>query len=157
MNNIKTVKGDAVEALVKGDINFLLHQCNAQGVMNSGIAKQIKNTLPEAYGAYLKQYQDNFGDTFGMVSIGGNVINMVSQDNYGYDGKRYTNYGVMADIMSQISEIIYADYGLHTRNLVLGLPYKMGCDRGGGDWMIVHELIEHCLSQYWREVVIYEL
>lgn len=36
-------KGDVLEALRKGEVDIVIHQTNCQGVMGSGIAKQIKS------------------------------------------------------------------------------------------------------------------
>lgn len=157
MTNIKHVRGDAVAALISGEVDYLLHQCNSRGVMGSGIAKQIKESIPEAYGVYRKQYTQNRGSTFGMVSIGGGVINMVSQEDYGLEDRRYTNYGVMANIMCSLRDMFYLEGNINTGALKIAIPKLMGCDRGGGDWDIVYELIERCLAPYWGEVIIYEL
>ena len=39
--NTNILQGDAVKALKNGEVDILIHCCNAQGVMGSGIAKQI--------------------------------------------------------------------------------------------------------------------
>lgn len=45
MSNIKFVKGSVVDALLKGEIDFLINQVNCQGVYASGIAKEIGNHI----------------------------------------------------------------------------------------------------------------
>jgi hypothetical protein len=40
---VKIVKGD----LLKSDCQYIAHGVNCQGVMNSGIAKQIRDKYPE--------------------------------------------------------------------------------------------------------------
>ena len=138
--------GNAVSALIDGEIDCLLHVCNNKGVMGSGIALEIKNRIPDAYTAY--RYEDcNLGVvTQGKYHRGGSVLNMVAQDGYG-QCRRHLNYGALAECLFEI----YADF---PASKVLGIPYKMGADRAGGDWNIVLELIEYFLKDF--NVVIYK-
>ena len=50
MKMLKIINGDLLKAKEK----FIVHQCNAQGVMGSGVAKQIATLYPEAE----KQYKE---------------------------------------------------------------------------------------------------
>ena len=161
---IKYVKGDAVKALKNGEINYLIHCCNAQGVMGSGIAKQIKEEIPQAFDVY-KNYCNRFSNTedlMGAVPFGGGVFNLIGQEYYGTTKKRYVNYGAVAKGFSQIFEDVEFILGkliqsrLYDGNVVLGLPYKFGCDRAGGDWEIMEELIESLLCCDFK-VKVYEL
>ena len=147
---IKFVKGNAVDALIDGDIDVLLHVCNNKGVMGSGIALEIKNKIPNAYRAYMSSDM-----TMGDISLGYHpsglqvvVANMVTQDGYGR-GIRHLNYGALADCLDRVSSITYKG------GYKIGLPYKMGADRAGGDWEIVLEMVAYFLKDF--DVVIYEL
>ena len=46
----------------------------------------------------------------------------------------HLHYGKLANLLSYVRR--------HTRGCSIGIPYKMGCDRAGGDWEIVCEIIE---------------
>lgn len=156
---IKYIKGDVIKALKDDKVDYLLHCCNAQGVMGSGIARQVKEQFPEAYKAYMFDYTNVAKDRLlGTISGDSGVINAVTQQYYGYDGKRYTNYGALASCLSEIFYHIQdsqeCDYSLKGRT-VIGIPYKMASDRGGADWGIVLELVEHLLS--WAGIYIYHL
>ena len=147
---IKFVKGNAVDALIDGEIDVLLHVCNNKGVMGSGIALEIKNKIPDAYQVYK-------GDPeLGEVTIGKygdyhvcRVYNMVAQEGYGR-GIRHLNYGALADCLHQAA--IEASY---SGSPAIGLPYKMGADRAGGNWEIVLEMVIYFLKDF--DVVVYEL
>ncbi|APC44464.1 hypothetical protein [Pseudoalteromonas phage PH357] len=159
--SIRIVKGDAITALLNGDIDYLVHQTNAVGGFGSGIAGQIRKRIPQAYQAYKDNYDfwinqgyDNI--PLGNISTGGNVIHLHSQLNYGRSGKRYTNYGAMANGFNYLPEVLY-DMDESPEDIVIGLPYLMGCGLGGGDWNIVYELIEQCLAPNVKEVIIYQL
>ena len=144
-------KGNAVSALIDGDIDVLLHVCNNKGVMGSGIALEIKNRIPDAYKSYKRFPVDLGNSTYGWYLIDfqetkGMVCNMVAQDGYGRNIK-HLNYGALASCLHKVTSL--------SSNLKIGLPYKMGADRAGGDWNIVLELIEFFLKDY--DVIIYEL
>ena len=149
-------KGNVVSALIDGEIDCLLHVCNNKGVMGSGIALEIKNRIPDAY----EQYKCS-KHPLGTISIGvhefgdemfthyrGKVFNMVAQDGYG-KGVRHLNYGALAHCLKGVAE--HRSYTDDT----IGIPYKMGADRAGGDWNIVLELVEYFLKDF--NVTVYEL
>lgn len=146
-------KGNAVSALIDGEIDVLLHVCNNKGVMGSGIALEIKNRIPDAY-TWFKYHHKHGISSLGHISVGcydrGNkkVFNMVAQDGYG-QGIRHLNYGALADCLRQIAE--HRSYTGDT----IGIPFKMGADRAGGDWDIVLELVEYFLKDF--DVIVYEL
>lgn len=145
---IKFVKGNAVDALINGDIDVLLHVCNDKGVMGSGIALEIKNKIPDAFTAYKYARCDLGVVTQGKCPTGGSVFNMVAQDGYG-KGVRHLKYGALANCLQKVAE--------HSSPAgdTIGLPYKMGADRAGGDWEIVLEMVEYYLGHF--DVVIYKL
>lgn len=160
--SIKIVEGNAVDGLLNGEIDYLIHQTNCQGKFASGIAGEIRKRIPEAYEKYMKYYnmwisRGNKHIPLGDISIGGNVINLHSQLYYGNDGKRYTNYGAMAAGLQDIFHVLQDIDDRMLSGIKVGLPYQIGCRLGGGDWNIVYELIEHCLAPYVKTVVIYKL
>lgn len=148
---IKIVDGCLLDARDNNDIDYAIHCCNAQMTMGSGIAKQVKERYPIAY----KHYIDSFTgyttrDTMlGEVSCGDRIINLIGQRDFGYDGKRYLNYGAIVRGFNEIIE----EWGYE--GAVFGFPYLFGCDRAGGDWDIMMELIEFCFEGF--EVKIYKL
>lgn len=150
--------GDAIEALLsrsneEGNHTYLLHCCNAQGVMGSGIAKSIKERIPEAYIEYkhhIKESSLSNVNPMGSFSEGGNVINMIAQENYGR-GKRQVHYGYLAKALPKIVRA----FSSYDEERTLIVPYKMACDRAGGDWNVVVELLEVVFDGWTVEV--YEL
>lgn len=151
---IHYVKGN----LLDSDCNYICHQVNCQGVMNSGIAKQIRERWPKVYQSYNKVYTNSFwrnrSGMLGMidvVSINDNqsVINMFCQDNYGYDNYRYTSYDAFAEALTEIKNTVH-------RSFTIGFPKNIGCGLGGGDWKIMSALIDAVLGEDYY-VYIYEL
>lgn len=146
-------KGNAVDALINGEVDVLLHCCNAKGVMGSGIALEIKNRIPHAYEVYKKNHK------LGNTTVGeyqrpdgthGYVMNMVAQERYSSAKARYVHYGMLAKCLGYVEMISYCV----TKKI--GVPYKLASDRAGGDWHIVLELIEGILGDKF-DITVYEL
>lgn len=137
------VKGDAVKALLSNDVDLLMHVCNCQGSMGSGIAWQIKSEIPEAYRSYKHHQSVNNGVILGKISSGGKVINLHAQEFYGTDGKRYLDYEALASTLEQTNKCL-AKYPRETK---IALPYLMGCDRAGGNWNIVSSMVDNIITE----------
>lgn len=150
---VNYVKGN----LLDSNCDYICHQVNCQGVMGSGIARQIRERWPRVYESY-KHYVDYHNkrgeDLLGKILISNisqptRVINMFSQDMYGYDGNRYTSYDAFAHCLSEID--------LHVTNgRSIGFPKNIGCGLGGGNWKVISALIEEILGPT-HDVYIYEL
>lgn len=99
---LKIEDGDVFNELLKNDVagipTVFVHGCNAQGVMGSGVAALVKKLYPEAYKAYKngqKQSGLHLGDTF-CAAIGNIVVvNAITQEHFGRDGKQYVDYDAM--------------------------------------------------------------
>jgi hypothetical protein len=109
---IKYIKGNALDWAEKEGY-CMIHVCNAQGKMGSGIAKQVKERFPAAYKSY--DYHHELGScSYDYVDF--NCFNLVAQEFYGYDGKRYLNYGALASALTCFmdAEFSLQSLGVHT-------------------------------------------
>jgi O-acetyl-ADP-ribose deacetylase (regulator of RNase III) len=150
---IHYVKGN----LLDSDCDYICHQVNCQGVMGSGIARQIRERWPEVYESYRDFYENciwrkqnmlgkvDFAPIYNSRQM---VVNMFAQDNCGYDGARYTSYDAFATALHNI------DYCVQQRSTI-GFPKNIGCGLGGGNWNVISALIEEILGES-HEVYIYE-
>lgn len=129
---------DAISYTLENKNRRLLHVVNCQGVMGSGIALQIKNRVPAAYYHYMHDHENDVL-RLGTVSSGEIVVNLAAQNLYGRE-KRQLNYGALACGLSTISGI--------SGEFEVVVPYLMGCDRAGGDWEIVSEMLEFYLGDF---------
>lgn len=148
--------------------NYICHQVNCRGVMGSGVAKQIKNKWPVAYTKYVdkvrereEQYLSLLGDSRSgtvsllgetqFVDIGNNqkVVNMFAQQDYGYDGVRYTSYDAFEKCLQDIKRTA-------APGSTIAFPYKIGSDRGGANWNIIEKMIDEILG-FEYTVLIYHL
>ena len=149
---IRYIKGD----ITKSDCDIICHQVNCQGVMNSGVAKAIREKWPEVYNKYRYNYEyaiENKHPMLGNVSLcrvndKQIVINMFSQENYGYDGARYTSYDAFMSCLHLVKNI------LKTTDTI-AFPYKIGCVRGGANWKIIRAMIEEVFQD--RKIYYYYL
>lgn len=141
---IKVNKGNLLDVTS----GIIVHGCNAQGVMGSGVALAIKQKYPDCYAAYKRNY-DNDGLYLGDVvwynhSKHSNdiddrlyIANAITQENYGQDGKRYVSYKAIVECFSEV--IVYA----RSMSCKIHLPL-IGAGLGGGDWSIIEQLIDDC-------------
>lgn len=149
---IKHIKCD----IFKSGATLILHQVNCQGVMGSGIAKQVKEKYPVAYEQYKHKCDmcepSQLLGTTQLVKVNDDfyIVNLFAQENYGYDGKCYTDYESLRCCLSTV------EYNTNAMNEVIAIPYLMGCHRGGGDWNVVYKMIEEVFADHDGDVLICE-
>ncbi len=130
-----------------GDFDVIAHGCNCHHSMNSGIAKQIKYEIPEAFAVDL---ETPYGDVnkLGTISYTINhpftVVNCYTQYHSGKDG-------------------VYADYDAIEKSLLalkltfpgkrIGIP-KIGAGRARGDWNRIKAIIENVFNDFADDITI---
>lgn len=152
---IRYVKGD----ITKSDCDIICHQVNCQGVMNSGVAKAIREKWPEVYVNY-KFWCDGEDNKANLLGEAQGVLisdspkryvgNLYTQYNYGYNGERYTNYEAFYNAIEQLANQI-----TDAPQATIAFPYKIGCVRGGAKWKIIKAMIEEVFSG--RDITFYYL
>jgi len=139
---------------IEGDLfsvteGYIIHGCNAQGVMGAGVAKLIKEQYPLAFKDYAMCLQAKRtlnkpalgSSTYSRQENGVVIVNAVTQEFMGTD-KRHTDYDAVRicfeEFMDEIDshENIYEDVPR-----VLNFPL-IGCGLGGGDWNVIEQIIE---------------
>lgn len=154
---IKIIEGDIFTC----DADAILHQVNCQGVMGSGVAKQVREKFPTVFKHYKarcdedKKFKIQTGSTrsnllglaqicykedylAGQVKDTQVIVNLFAQDNYGYDGGCYTDYEALHSCLQTVNE--------QFSGKKVAIPYLMSCHRGGGDWALVSKIIEETLT-----------
>lgn len=134
-----------VHNLINTERGVVAHGCNCQGVMGSGVAKDIRAKWPHVYQKYNQLVtasvtpQHPTSELLGRVQLIGIdqgelaepnslfVANIFTQDRYGYDGGRYAD---LAAVKRGLNTTIEFCKGLE---LPLFMP-KIGCGLGGLDW-----------------------
>ena len=150
---IKHIKGD----IFQSDADVILHQVNCQGVMGSGVAKQVRENYPWVFGYYKHLCDDAKKLPNGTKSLLGvsqfifidemrQIGNLFAQDRFGYDGKCYSDYEASKKCLTYVK--------LKFDGKKIAIPYLMACHRGGGDWNTVYKIIEETLAGC--DVTLYE-
>ena len=162
---VKIIDGD----LFTTKARIIAHQVNCQGVMGSGVAKQIRQRNPQMFlnyarhcaaakrtgwsplGTNLILHTDADADSYvpgTMVYTGQYICNMFAQNMYGYDGRRYTNIDALRSCFTKLAQYARED------GLTVAMPYKVGCVRGGANWEVVYKMIEEIFRdvnvELWR-------
>ena len=148
--------------ILSGKYQWIIHQVNCKGVMNAGLARQIREKYPFVYQDYVKAIRHE-GAKLGHIVIsreqgvnGHEIISMLAQDDYGY-GHRYTDYDAFKECLRLALEHINQwSYKFH-ENFKVGIPYKIGCGLGGGDWYKVKQLIKDFAKECKFDVEIVRL
>ena len=149
--------GDLLEAVEPA----IVHGCNAQGAMGSGVARALRARYPAAYDAYRAEHRAKglpLGHTI-WVDCGAHVvIHAITQEFYGRDGRRYADYDAIARAFARIDEVArmtqtYTGSRATPPKVIdaVGLPL-IGAGLAGGDWSRISEIVE-ASAVHFRPVV----
>lgn len=135
---IKEVKGNLVDAFLNKDLNIIMHGCNCFNNMGAGIAKEIKERVPQAYREDLRTIKGDkskLGTYSKATTFYGTIINAYTQYHYGRP-KQGKECLLEYDALEQIFININKEYP----NTTIGIPF-IGCGLAGGDWDKVKDII----------------
>jgi O-acetyl-ADP-ribose deacetylase (regulator of RNase III) len=140
---VKHIEGNIIDS--RADIIF--HQVNCQGVMGSGLAKQLREWCPVHYEDY-KYFCDTapapealLGEyIFTPYDIENKlyICGIFGQFNYGHDGKCYTSYNAVRRALINVKVMANRN---EDRSYRFAVPYKMCCGLAGGNWDIILEIL----------------
>ena len=124
--------------LLTVESGVIVHGCNAQGVMGSGVAKALRDKYPSIYEPYRALCNDvglckeHILGRYVSVRVLSPllVVNAITQLHYGRDGIKYVSYDAVHDAFKRLSR--YHD--------TMHIP-KIGAGLGGGDWNIIERII----------------
>lgn len=130
--------------LLSVEKGIIVHGCNAQGVMRSGVAKLIREKYPEAYERYRRVHESrglNVGDViFEWINEDLIIANAITQQNFGGDPQVvYVDYEGLRRCFEKVAEMASAT----------GLPVHfplIGCGLANGEWSVVSKIVDETLS-----------
>ena len=143
---IKEIKGNILDT----PASVIVHGCNAQGKMNSGVAKLIRQKYPKTYEEYMNHYNMyglKLGEVIPVQCEQKWIVNAITQKYYGNGGKRYVDYTAIRSCLKRVKVLFYGYKSIAT--------VRLGCGLGGGDWDIVKKIIQEELEEF--EVLVYYL
>jgi hypothetical protein len=135
---------------------FILHQSNCFG-MGAGIAKQLINKYPKVHAEHQKLVKKHVYEEWKLLGEAQAVkvtdvlyvVNLFGQYDTGTDYRR-TEYGSLHAALN----IFAAEHLNNFEYPNVYLPYKMGCNLGGGAWDIVLSIIKDVFKDYPGNVYI---
>lgn len=154
--------------LLTTPVKFIAHQVNCQGVMGAGVALQIKRQYPgimDSYAEFINDYKEcNDEPPLGKYHLYDTkdfekhiIVNIFGQNQYGCS-QNYTNYGALYDAFADFHDDLVADGWIGEEGqLVVAIPYKMGCGLAGGDWEVVYKLLTKLEFEYNFLFICYKL
>ena len=142
--------------------NFIVHSCNCQGVMGSGVALQVAERFPHVekeYIKYINYCKKNHIEVLGTAQYVPNevwALIMVDTMNNNNVVSFDTNYQYIVNLFGQntFGEGLHTDLKAFKRALVdirekaekigatIAMPYKIGSCRGGANWDDVFTIIK---------------
>ena len=110
---------------------YIMHGCNAMGVMGSGVARIIRDRYPEAYERYVAQHPYYILGEVIPVQVGPTptVINAITQEMFGM-GKVHADYDAIRQSLKGAQYIIGS--GLFDGPKELHMPF-IGAGLAGGN------------------------
>ena len=148
------------------DVEMVCHQVNCRGVMGradykgeptTNLAQQLRNVYgDDLYKPYRDLCSKSGGLLLGQVQIlkmddGKFICNMFAQDSYGRIGV-HTDYNAFESCCKQIVEYCKSNGIKH-----IGMPYKIGCNRGGGYWLTIQDILFKHFQDESIDLTIYSL
>lgn len=125
---------------------IIVHQVNAQGVMNGGVAKVIREKWPQVFQDYARIIGPEYTQPHSGLPFMGRVIwsnveedivvaSVVGQQFFGREeGRRYTSYDALDAGFREVADI--------AKDIEAEVHYPLiGCGLGGGNWTIVSSII----------------
>jgi O-acetyl-ADP-ribose deacetylase (regulator of RNase III) len=135
---LKYVVGDLFDT----HLPVIIHGCNAQGVMGSGVAKIVHERFPAVYAQYhdycrkTSDPRNILGTWMAVQTYRYTVINAITQEGFG-PGVKQVSYDAVDNIFCDLNDIMN---GQGIRGLALP---KIGAGLGGGDWGVIERIINH--------------
>lgn len=162
-------RGNVLTDLVgENTIHYVVHGCNAKGVMASGIAKEVREKFPGAYSAYRSAYEKDrtefglqlgtlseFTPTVPLTTKNGRmfkmpiesvtIVNAITQANYGRDKNVvYVDYEAVSAAFRALNTLIESRHSDCLDRVTVNFPL-IGCGLANGNWGIVSDLIEKAM------------
>lgn len=126
----------------------IVHGCNAQGVMGSGVALAVKQTWPHVFEAYRKEYEANglvLGRAYPIAATPKiTVWNAITQNLYG-KGTRMVSYDAVQTCFQAVNDWIELYQSSVMAPAEVHIPF-IGAGLGGGSWNIIKSIIEDTMD-----------
>lgn len=137
---------------------IICHQVNCVGVMEAGIALQIKNKWPDIYKQYIslcKIFKNSPATLLGKVQDITINDKLVIANCF---GQIYPGSGLMTCYEAWkliIKHLLDIDH--YFGELSIHFPYMIGCGLAGGDWNVLYLILENGFKDHNVNVFLHKL
>jgi O-acetyl-ADP-ribose deacetylase (regulator of RNase III) len=125
--------------LLSASERIIIHGCNAQGVMGSGVARFVRDKYPKAYDDYRAEYEAN-GLPLGSIVWSPQdtheehlIGNAITQEFFGGNPIRYVSYDAIERVIVEINS--------NADGESIAMPL-IGAGLANGRWPIISSIIE---------------
>ncbi len=143
MENMKTIKGDLIQLALSKKFDLIIHGCNCFCSMGAGIARQIRETFPDAYQADIATTpgdKNKLGKySQADIQINGKSLTIIN----GYTQYHYSGPNVLVDY--EATMILFSLIKINFSGKTIGYP-KIGAGLAKGDWEKISTIIDHQLE-----------
>ena len=155
--NVCEVEGNLIDLAFEGRFDLIAHGCNCHKIMGAGIAKEIKERIPEAYDI---DYRDS---RFSISKLGcfstTAILRKVRETDNGVFFltvlNLYTQYNPGANLDYEALTLCLRKVNMMYKNCHIGLPY-IGAGIAGGDWNRILLIIKEDLKDMKVTIVKYK-
>lgn len=145
--NYKEIEGNLIDLAFEGKFDLIGHGANCQKTMGAGIAKEIKERIPEAYDI------DRIDKRFSIAKLG--CLTGVSLEQNFSVLNLYTQYDPGANLDYEALTLCLRKVNMMYKNCHIGLPY-IGAGIAGGDWNRILLIIKEELKDMKVTIVKYK-
>ncbi len=149
------VKGNLLES----PVHIIAHQVNCLGIMGGGIALQIKRKWPEVFEEYKEFIEDWEYCNGGELPLGHCYMTILNREPgrrtvaniFGQNGigGTATDYDAVKKAFIELHKYLISDkLYRYDSQIPIGIPYKMGCGLGGGDWDTYRQMLQELEDEY---------
>jgi O-acetyl-ADP-ribose deacetylase (regulator of RNase III) len=141
---MNVIKRDLIKLALDGRFDVIVHGCNCQCAMGAGIAKSIKETLPEAYKADLATTKGS-REKLGSIS----AATVTAWPPPAHDCQRLTQFnwrgpGALVDYAAV--RTVMKEVKVRFPGRRIGYP-KIGASLAKGDWKLIVQIIDAELAE----------
>jgi len=149
-SKIQTVYGNVLDFTENA---VMIHGCNCQGVMGSGVALAVREKYPDVYNIYVEHCSKHYDFLLGgiqPITIRPDymIINAFTQNLFGTT-QRQVDYEAIYECFEQTN--IWMNRLSEVRTLYFP---KIGAGLGGGNWEIIKTIIEQTVDQKFNPTLV---
>lgn len=142
----KTITGNILELAENGVIDVVIHGCNCENIMASGLSEQVRVQYPEAFEADRNFAPRTIGEKLGLIS--GTRVYRQNGSGYFHIINAYTQLHARGDgVLTDYRAVRSAFRNIKNNFIGSKIAYpKIGAGKGRGDWETIRQIIEEELQ-----------